>query len=630
MYKVIIILRKLIGLFIKHINTIFSKIIVFLERKIVEKRISLRKKLLILFSLITLPSLIFILLTYTINNKIVVNQLESFQKAVVTGSHKLVEHYVKNCQKSMTTLGSEKNFRYLVSIKNPLLIKKELIRVFRKNKNFRFLAVVTKNNNELYTIAAYPEEYKNMLSEKHIADYMEENYSHPKENEISNAVQINQMNEVLIVFPLRKALVVGAIDLNKLASLLEKTKPIEESRFILLDPGKGYIKGGVGRFPYDINDNEGSVTIKENKSIAYYAVNEGIEWTVLLATPKRIIYGNLFNLRLLVIIFIILGITLTFLIALYFSDWITKPIGVLNKGARILGEGNLNYRIDLITGDELEELAKEFNMMGEELKKSYDSMGEKIRIATKDLELAYEEIGKKNEGLEEADRIKSEFLASMSHELRTPINAIIGFTSLMEEGIYGNITEKQKETLKKIMRNTHHLLNLINDILDLSKIEAGRMELHPEKFKLSGLINEIIIEVSSLAHEKNLEIKNDLDDKIKMEQDFTRLKQVIMNLISNAIKFTNEGYVQIKTYKDKDNNIAIDVSDTGIGIKEEQLDHIFDEFVQADGSITREFGGTGLGLSISKKLADMMGGKMEVNSVWEEGSTFRLLLPIKS
>jgi signal transduction histidine kinase len=255
-------------------------------------------------------------------------------------------------------------------------------------------------------------------------------------------------------------------------------------------------------------------------------------------------------------------------------------------------------------------------------------MDGKIKNATRDLEDAYREIEKKNSQLQKMDKLKSEFLASMSHELRTPMNAIIGFTDLLEDGLYGKPTKKQADAFAKIKRSANHLLNLINDILDLSKIEAGRMEFFPEEFRLNGLLNDLKEEVMPLAEERGLNFELRTRDNITCYYDYTRLRQILMNLISNAVKFTKQGMVAVKSDV-ADGEIRIEVSDTGVGIKEQDMEHIFDEFVQADGSISRDFGGTGLGLSISKKLADMMDGRIEVKSEWQKGSTFSVILPIK-
>jgi signal transduction histidine kinase len=565
------------------------------------------------------------LLTFSIISRTYSSKMDSFNKAIVTSSQKLIEHYVLGCQKGLNTLASEKNFRHAVMKKDSGRIKINLKRVFIKYKNFSFLGVVGKENDKLYMMSTWPSNYDALTDKKDIYDFLKFNFSNPAER-ISGVYYFRGRKEVFIVYPLKKALLIGGVYLENLSQLLKKVKPVEESSFILLDDESNYIIGGDDSFTYELPDEEGAVMLADKKDLIYYVYNKVVKWWIILSSPYNVVYRSSIYLRRLVIVFIVLSIAAALLLAAYFSKLVNQPISYLNKGARILGSGNLSYRIRLNTGDELEELAKEFNSMGEELKKSYDSLGEKIKNATRDLEDAYKEIDKKNKALQRADRLKSEFLASMSHELRTPMNAIIGFTSLLDDGVYGKVTKKQKNTYEKIMRNTRHLLNLINDILDLSKIEAGRMKLVPEDVKLSMVLNDLAEEVRPLASEKELGFEIQSDEDIQCFHDYTRLRQIIMNLLSNAIKFTREGMISVRTEKLED-KFMVEVKDTGIGIKEEDQKHIFDEFVQADGSITREFGGTGLGLSICNKLIKMMGGRIEVESQWEVGTAFRVFLP---
>ncbi|MBN1385120.1 MAG: HAMP domain-containing protein [Elusimicrobia bacterium] len=590
--------------------------------------LTLRHKLLVLFFIITLPFLVFIVFTFSLVRKTVSSQMDSYQKAVVVSVNKLIEHYILNCQKSLTTLASEKNFRYAVSVKKRDLINLNLKRVFVKYKNFSFLGIVGRRNNKFYMLSSYPDDYSTITEYEEIYNYLKYSFNNPSVR-ISNAYNFRDKKEVILVYPLRGALLIGGIDLNNLSQLLEKVKPIEESRFIILDPNSGIIMGEGDKFEHKLPDSEGVIKYGKDKNLAYYVKNESINWQILLSSPYRVIYRSSIYMGTLAIIIVILGISTALFLASYFSKKVTQPISALNKGAQILGSGNLSYRIMLNTGDEIEELAKEFNKMGEELEKSYDSLGEKIKNATRNLENAYKEIEEKNVALRKADKMKSEFLASMSHELRTPMNAIIGFTALLSDEVYGKVSKKQKETYEKIMRSTNHLLKLINDILDLSKIEAGRIKLIPEKFRVDVLLKELSEEVKPLAMEKNLEFILNMENDIQCFNDYLRVRQVIMNLLSNAIKFTKEGKVEIKAGKLTE-GFFVEVSDTGIGIKQEDLEHIFDEFVQADGSVTREFGGTGLGLSISRKLVNMMGGKIEVKSELEKGTVFKVILPYEN
>lgn len=227
-----------------------------------------------------------------------------------------------------------------------------------------------------------------------------------------------------------------------------------------------------------------------------------------------------------------------------------------------------------------------------------------------------------------ATRTKSQFLANMSHELRTPLNAVIGITEMLEEDAVEDGDEDLIEPLQRISRAGKHLLKLINDILDLSKIEAGKMELHVESFDLAAVVRDCVDMAAPLATPNNNNIDVSLpDDLPPMTSDVTRVRQVVFNLLSNACKFTENGTVGLAvTLTDKD-MVKIDVSDTGIGMSPEQLERLFSDFSQADSSTTRKYGGTGLGLAISQRFCRMMGGDVTVESMPGEGSVFKVSLP---
>ena len=225
-----------------------------------------------------------------------------------------------------------------------------------------------------------------------------------------------------------------------------------------------------------------------------------------------------------------------------------------------------------------------------------------------------------------ANQTKSQFLANMSHELRTPLNAIIGLTEMLKEDAADDGLDDFEEPLDRVFNAGKHLLTLINDVLDLSKIEAGRVELFNETFELKQVLDDVVKTSSTLAskneNELVLEYNADIDF---VTADQTRLKQVVLNLISNACKFTEKGKVTVsidKINQEGGDLISIDVSDTGIGMSEEQMAKLFNSFVQADSSTTRKYGGTGLGLTISKQLAILMGGDVVVNSELGNGTTF--------
>lgn len=266
----------------------------------------------------------------------------------------------------------------------------------------------------------------------------------------------------------------------------------------------------------------------------------------------------------------------------------------------------------------------------DELKTFSSQLEERIRAATADLAEQNTRLQWQSRELEKANRLKSEFLASMSHELRTPINALIGYASLMLDRIYGELTPRQEEGLNRIQGAAQHLLALINDILDLAKIEAGRMPLHLDDVTLSDIVTEISQQIEPLVKKKSLSFNVEMPPKpLTLHTDRTKVKQILLNLLSNAVKFTHKGGIWVTISKDEE-DLRFDVRDTGIGIKQSDIESMWEDFRQVDQSRTREFGGTGLGLSITRKLVDALGGHVFAESVFGKGSTFTVVLPIRS
>ncbi|MBE9111898.1 response regulator [Nodosilinea sp. LEGE 07298] len=228
----------------------------------------------------------------------------------------------------------------------------------------------------------------------------------------------------------------------------------------------------------------------------------------------------------------------------------------------------------------------------------------------------------------EAYRVKSEFLATMSHELRTPLNAILGFSQILDSQTKGPLTFHQAEMVKRIFTNGKNLLSLVNDILDLSKLEAQRLTLTPASLDLHELIEATLSDLRSLADSKTLTLKSDLGLSDPMvTNDEHRLRQVLINLVSNAIKFTDCGQVRVSVIEAGASHIVLTVEDTGMGIAKEQLPHIFEAFRQVDQTIRRQHPGTGLGLAIVHSLVTVMGGKVAVSSQLGQGTTFTVTLP---
>lgn len=272
--------------------------------------------------------------------------------------------------------------------------------------------------------------------------------------------------------------------------------------------------------------------------------------------------------------------------------------------------------------------AAENERLAGELGKLNESLEDRIRGATLELEERNRQLEWQREELERAYRLKSQFLASMSHELRTPINALLGYTSLMRDQIYGELNRRQEEALSRMYTASQHLLELVNDILDLAKIEAGKMPVHIERVDVRQLLRELSQTIEPMVRRKNLDYRTDLDpDLPPIMTDSTKVKQVVLNLLSNAVKFTHEGSVSVTTRAADRDGILIIVEDTGIGIQAEDLDKIFEDFRQVDQSSTREYGGTGLGLSITRKLLNLLGGTVRVSSQLGVGTTFTVWLP---
>jgi PAS domain S-box-containing protein len=265
----------------------------------------------------------------------------------------------------------------------------------------------------------------------------------------------------------------------------------------------------------------------------------------------------------------------------------------------------------------------------EQVKRHSDELREKVREATTELAEQNELLRRQAFQLEQASAAKSQFLANVSHELRTPLNAIIGYTHLLLEGVSGELTPRQNDRLQRVESNARHLLSIINDLLDIARIESGKMPIQVERFELHELLEEVMAEVEPLITGTSLEVTWTLSPEVpEVRTDRQKVKQIVLNLLSNALKFTPQGSVaiRIETCEDGD-QVAVAVADTGIGISEENQKTIFEAFGQADSSYAKRHGGTGLGLSICRRLATILGGTIALESRLGEGSTFTFCFP---
>jgi signal transduction histidine kinase len=307
---------------------------------------------------------------------------------------------------------------------------------------------------------------------------------------------------------------------------------------------------------------------------------------------------------------------------------IVKPLKHLRDVSDEISRGNSELRADIRTNDEFEELADAFNRM---LRHMIEAQGE-LRNVNVDLDAKVDELAQLNMRLYEMNRLKSDFLANMSHELRTPLNSIIGFSDVLQ-GI-DSLTDKQKRYAQNIQKSGRLLLDMINDILDLAKLEAGKMEVRPAEFRVDVVVHAQCDMVRSLSEEKNIDLDVETPaDEEPLFQDQSKVQQILTNLLSNAIKFTPEGgRITVTAERTSDGQLRLSVADTGVGIPDEDSDIIFEKFRQSEtvlgeDGLTREYSGTGLGLSIVKELCKLLGGEISFVSELGKGSTFSVTLP---
>src|SRR5579875_2064478 len=331
---------------------------------------------------------------------------------------------------------------------------------------------------------------------------------------------------------------------------------------------------------------------------------------------------------------------------------IVKPVKHLKEVSDAISAGELNVRSEIQTGDEFEDLSHAFNRMLRNLV----SMQERLRKVNADLDRKVDELAQANMALYESNRLKSDFLATMSHELRTPLNSILGFSEVLLSS--NGLSEKQTRWVANIQSSGQQLLNLINDILDLAKIEAGKMQVRLVEFSIYDVCDGMFAMFRPLAEKKNIDLRGQFAPDIPLlRQDAVKVQQILSNLLSNAIKFTPEGgRVQLKVEVDPPGTplaavaspppssppsweresrrnsggyIVLTVSDTGVGIAREEQELIFEKFRQAGNPLTRQHAGTGLGLSIVRELSKLLGGEVSLQSELGRGSTFIVRLPLQ-
>ena len=337
-------------------------------------------------------------------------------------------------------------------------------------------------------------------------------------------------------------------------------------------------------------------------------------WTLVAESPVAKTFQPLVRFAIFGVVIIFAGVFFSLLSANWLGKSMAKPIGKIKEGAVALASGDLSSRISIGNDDELSSLAHSLNKMADQLQSYTTSLEQKV------FEKTFE--------LERANRHKSEFLANMSHELRTPLNAVIGFSDALKEQYFGALNDKQKEYVKDINDSGQHLLSLINDILDLSKIEAGKMDLALSTFHLPTAVENALVLVRERALRRQLqlsaEIAPDVGDAVGDERKF---KQILINLLTNAVKFSYpNGWVKVMVARGT-NETVITVQDTGPGIAPEEHAAIFEEFHQVKTSGSAKQEGTGLGLSLARRFTELHGGRIWLESELGKGAAFSFTLP---
>ncbi len=346
----------------------------------------------------------------------------------------------------------------------------------------------------------------------------------------------------------------------------------------------------------------------------------GLDWLIVTVIPESDFMEQIDQNTRTTILLCLIALAIAIGIAILTASLIARPIHQLNRASQAIASGQLKQKIKVKGINELEKLANSFNSMARQLQQSFDTLE------------------KQNEELKHFDQLKDEFLANTSHELRTPLNGIIGIAESLIDGATGELPTSTQVNLQLITSSGRRLASLVNDILDFSKLRHKNVELQLKPIDLRSVTHVVLTLSQPLAKHKNLQLLNGIsEDFPPAEADENRLQQILHNLVGNAIKFTPSGTVEVSAKvivygnepsKIKNEQIAITVSDTGIGIPEDKFDRIFESFEQVEGSSHREYGGTGLGLAVTKKLVELHGGKISVQSKQEEGSQFTFTLPI--
>ncbi|WP_437203156.1 sensor histidine kinase [Planctomicrobium sp. SH664] len=446
---------------------------------------------------------------------------------------------------------------------------------------------------------------------------------------------------------------------KKLSNTLKPEELRDDTwKFIPVDTERSPERRASEPFEHEAYDsivlrNEPSFVYKDTKSLLYHVFQPVVAADVCLQChqaqapivkavgdrmgvarvtfPLEATQANVAKNNAILLIMAIVTATLAMLAALTIVRYvIVKPVMHLKDVSDAIAHGELDQRADIRTGDEFQELSHAFNRMLRQLLSTQDE----LRLVNTDLDGKVDELARANLSLHEMNKIKNEFLATMSHELRTPLNSILGFSDVLADA--PNLSDKQRKYLQNIRTSGQNLLILINDILDLANIEAGRMKINVVEFSMEDLIDRLTLSMRPAVEKKNIDMQWSVDETLPIiTQDVGKLQQILFNLLSNAVKFTPEGgRIRVAAQHAPGNRFDLVVADSGIGIPLEDQTLIFEKFRQGSNlrgsdSLTREYEGTGLGLSIVQELSKLLGGEVFLESEFGKGSTFTVRLPIE-
>jgi len=391
--------------------------------------------------------------------------------------------------------------------------------------------------------------------------------------------------------------------------------------------------GGVEKFLRNPTRSDPSPAHKgrgllDRPVLSTYAPLPELGWAVILEEPLDAALANVEKLKRYSLALLAISLFVGAAVITWVSGRMTGPIRELHEGAKTIGSGNLDYRVNVETGDEIEWLGEEFNKMAAELKVSYATLEQKVKDKTADIEKTNSELEQANRHLLQANKAKDEFLSVMSHELRTPLNVVMGYTGMIKDGLLGEVNGEQQRALDKVVIRSDDLLKMITEILQATSLEANAVGVEVQEVSLGRLLDDLKSNYE-IPVKKNLSFAWDYPLELPtVRTDSEKLKHILQNLVNNAVKFTEHGQVAVSArYNPRAKAVEFKVADTGIGIEKEMLPSIFEMFHQGDSSETRSYGGVGMGLYIAKKFTELLGGKIEAASEPGKGSIFTVTIP---